>query len=304
MKHVSVLLEETIALLNVKPNGNYMDGTLGRGGHSKEILKRLENGRLTCFDLDLQAIDETKAILNDERVCYIHDNFAAFDKYFEKTSLDGILLDLGVSSPQFDDGKRGFSYRYDAKLDMRMDQTEPLSAYDIVNGYSKEDLYRILRDYGQEPYAYKIASEIVKKRSEGAIETTFALVEVIKKAYPPKALSKKGHPAKQTFQALRIAVNHELDSLETFLAKFKDFLKPGGRLVIITFHSLEDRLVKKCFQSLTKEEVDKRIYIAPADIKKPEFKLLNRKVIIADDVEINANPRSKSAKLRGIEKEL
>ncbi len=304
MKHISVLLEKTIELLDVKPDGTYMDGTLGRGGHTSKILEKLDtDGRIHVFDLDIEAIKESKERLNDERVIYHHANYKDFDELIDM-KLDGIILDLGVSSPQFDDPDRGFSYRYDAKLDMRMDQSQRESAYDIVNTYEEAHIYRILRDYGEEPYAKRIAHDIVVKRALKPIETTFDLVDIIKEAYPKKALSKKGHPAKQTFQALRIATNHELDSLEQFLEKFPRHLKKDGTCAIITFHSLEDRLVKRRFKELSTDNTDRRLMLRPEDIKEPDFKLVNHKAIVADDVEIEMNSRAKSAKLRVIKKEV
>ena len=303
MKHYSVMLNETITMLDVKPNGIYVDGTLGRGGHSLEILKRLDKGQLYVFDLDLTAIAEAKERLKDyDNVTYIHDNFANFANYFEDNSIDGIVLDLGVSSPQFDDESRGFSYRFDSHLDMRMNLEQKKSAYGVVNTYSKEELARVFKEYGEEPFAYKIADKIVKERATKPIETTFELVEVIKSVLPAKVLAKKGHPAKQCFQALRIEVNGELDSLKQFLDTFKDKLKPDGTTCIITFHSLEDRLVKICFNELTKVKVDKRIALTPDQIEKAPFELLNHKVIVASEDELNENSRSKSAKLRGIRK--
>lgn len=303
MKHYSVLLEETINMLDVKPNGIYVDGTLGRGGHSLEILKRLNQGQLYVFDLDLTAIAEAKERLKDySNVTYIHDNFANFANYFEDSSIDGIVLDLGVSSPQFDDESRGFSYRFDSHLDMRMNLEQKQSAYEVVNNYSKEELTRVFRDYGEEPFAYKIADAIVKTRAIKPIETTFELVDVIKSVLPAKVLAKKGHPAKQCFQALRIEVNGELDSLKRFLETFKDKLKPQGTVSIITFHSLEDRLVKVRFNELTKVKVDKRVALRPDQIETAPFELLNHKVIVASELELEENSRSKSAKLRGIRK--
>ena len=205
--------EEAIRLLDVKEDGIYVDGTLGRGGHSKLILEKLKNGKLYCFDLDDQAIEESKEKLKDyDNVIYIHDNFANMGKYVDH--VDGILLDLGVSSPQFDDAERGFSYRNDGPLDMRMNKEDALSAYDVINSYSEEDLKKVLWQYGEEKNAGRIARKIVEERP---IETTLELVDVIKSALPAKVLSKKGHPAKQSFQAIRIEVNHELDSLKTFL---------------------------------------------------------------------------------------
>ena len=289
--------EETLKLLDVKEGGIYVDGTLGRGGHTKRILEKLKSGKLYCFDLDEEAIAESKELLKDyDNVTFIHDNFKNMAKYVEK--VDGILLDLGVSSPQFDEAERGFSYRYDGPLDMRMNKDDSLSAYDVVNTYSKQELQKVLWDYGEERNASRIAAKIVESRP---IETTLQLVEVIKSALPAKVLSKKGHPAKQSFQAIRIEVNHELDSLKEFLDSFDPILKTGGRLVIITFHSLEDRLVKHKFKALTTVEDDKRIALRPEQVAKADYRLLNRGEKASDE-EVEINRRSKSAILRGIEK--
>ena len=298
-EHISVLLDEAIEMLNVKKDGIYVDGTLGRGGHSKEILKRLDEGKLYCFDLDKEAIKESKENLKEyKNVVYVHDNYMNMNKYVDK--VDGILLDLGVSSPQFDVGERGFSYRYDGPLDMRMDKESDLSAYDVINFYDKEDLERVLRDYGEEKYYKNIVSKILKARETKAIETTFELVDIIKSALPYKELNKKGHPCKQCFQALRIEVNHELDSLNYFLNNFEKILKKDGRVVIISFHSLEDRLVKRKFKELCTVVDDKRIVKLPSEIKEAEYSLLSSKAICASEEELSKNPRSKSAKLRGI----
>lgn len=289
--------EETLKLLDVKEDGVYVDGTLGRGGHTKRILEKLKSGKLYCFDLDEEAIAESKELLKDyDNVTFIHDNFKNMGRYVEK--VDGILLDLGVSSPQFDEAERGFSYRYDGPLDMRMNKDDPLSAYDVVNTYSKQELQKVLWDYGEERNASRIAAKIIESRP---IETTLQLVEVIKSALPAKVLSKKGHPAKQSFQAIRIEVNHELDSLKEFLDSFDPILKTGGRLVIITFHSLEDRLVKHKFKALTTVEDDKRIALRPEQVAKADYRLLNRGEKASDE-EVEINRRSKSAILRGIEK--
>ena len=301
IKHKSVLLDEAIELLDVKENGTYIDGTLGRGGHTKEILKRLKNGKLYCFDLDEQAIKESKENLKDyTNVIYIHDNYMNMNKYVEK--VDGILLDLGVSSPQFDEAERGFSYRNNGPLDMRMDKDNPLTAEIIVNTYSEEDLIRIFRDYGEERNARAIAKAIVNRRVQYPIRTTLELVEVIKEGLPHKALSKKGHPAKQVFQALRIEVNHELDSLSNFLNGFNQILNRDGRVAVISFHSLEDRLVKKCFKALSTVEDDLRINKLPSEIETPDYELVVRHAITPSEEEIEYNPRSKSAKLRAIRK--
>ena len=297
IKHISVMPKETLDLLDVKPNGIYVDGTLGRGGHSRLILEKLKNGKLYCFDLDEQAIKESQEVLKDyDNVIYIHDNFMNMNKYLDQ--VDGILLDLGVSSPQFDEAERGFSYRYDGPLDMRMDKSQKLSAYDVVNCYGEEKLAHVLYKYGEEKYSRNIARKIVENRP---IKTTLELVEVIKSALPAKVLSKKGHPAKQSFQAIRIEVNSELDSLKTFLESFDSILKVNGRVVIITFHSLEDKLVKSYFKKLSSVEDDKRIALLPEQIKKADYVLLNHGKK-ADDDEINNNRRATSAIVRGIEK--
>ncbi|MBR3251072.1 MAG: 16S rRNA (cytosine(1402)-N(4))-methyltransferase RsmH [Erysipelotrichaceae bacterium] len=296
-KHISVMPEKAIDLLNVKEGGIYVDGTLGRGGHSKLILEKLKNGKLYCFDLDEEAIQESKEILKDyDNAVYIHDNFANMADYVDK--VDGILLDLGVSSPQFDEAQRGFSYRYDGPLDMRMNKEDSLSAYKVVNEYAEEELARVLWDYGEERNARRIARSIVESRP---LNTTFELVDAIKKALPAKVLSKKGHPAKQSFQALRIEVNHELDSLKRFLNGFDKILNKDGRVVIITFHSLEDRLVKRAFKALSSVEDDLRIALRPEEVKKADYVLLNHGDK-ADDKEVENNHRAKSAIIRGIKK--
>lgn len=302
MKHYSVMLKETIDSLSIKEDGIYVDGTLGRGGHSLEILKKLKNGHLYSFDLDTTAIEESRVRLKEyeDKITYIHDNFKNFDQYIEK--VDGILLDLGVSSPQFDDEERGFSYRFDSKLDMRMNKDDKFSAYDVVNSYSKEELTKILRDYGEEKFAYQIANKIEKNRQDKPIETTFELVEIVKSALPSKELNKKGHPAKQTFQAIRIEVNHELDSLKEFLSKIEQHLNIGGICSIITFHSLEDRLVKVKFKELSTDKDDKNLILKQSEIEKADFELVTRKPIVANDLELDENSRSKSAKLRSIRK--
>lgn len=297
--HVSVLLNEAIDMLEIKANGVYVDGTLGRGGHSKKILEKLDNGKLYCFDLDNEAIKESKENLKDyDNVIYIHDNYMNMNKYVDQ--VDGILLDLGVSSPQFDEGDRGFSYRYDGPLDMRMNRDNGLTAKDVVNNYSKEELEGVLRDYGEEKYYKSIVSKIIKQREIKPIETTFELVEIIKSALPYKVLNKKGHPAKQTFQALRIEVNGELDSLNTFLNNLDGMLNKDGTCAIITFHSLEDKLVKHKFKELSSVKDDIRIAKLPSEIEKAKYELLTRKAVIASEEELENNLRSKSAKLRGI----
>ena len=255
MKHVSVLLHETVDLLNVKPDGIYVDGTLGRGGHAGLLISKLTTGHLYAFDKDEQAIAESRENLKDslDKVTFIHNDFRYMQEELSRYGVehvDGVMMDLGVSSPQFDDPKRGFSYRYDARLDMRMDQEQSKDAWQVVNTYPYQDLVRILREYGEERYAVQIARAIEHRRQEGPIDTTFQLVDVIRSALPEKELHKKGHPAKQTFQALRIEVNDELDSLERGLREACGLLDLHGRCAVITFHSLEDRLVKTTFKDL------------------------------------------------------
>lgn len=307
MEHVSVLLDESIELLNIKKDGIYVDCTLGRGGHSSEILKRIPDGHLYAFDLDQSAIDDSR-----KRLEAIGDNFtlihAPFEKLDEKLDelgvgqVDGILMDLGVSSPQFDDPRRGFSYRFDARLDMRMDQSQELDAWQIVNTWPKEELIRILKEYGEEPNAGRIASAIIKTRQNGPIDTTFQLVDVIRSALPAAVLRKKGHPAKQTFQALRMEVNKELPQLTSTLEQGLDRLKPGGRMAVITFHSLEDRLVKQAFaRRAIPPKVNRRLPAAAEE--KMEYRLVSRKPITASASELEANQRAHSAKLRGVERE-
>lgn len=306
MEHISVLLKETIDMLNVKEDGIYVDCTLGRGGHSSEILKRCSHGHLYCFDMDQKAIEESTPRLEK-----VGKNFTCIHAPFEQIKerintygvdqVDGIVMDLGVSSPQFDDATRGFSYREDAKLDMRMDQSALLSAYDVVNAYSLEELTKVFREYGEEPFAYKIAKAIIKRREDHPIETTFELVDTIKSALPNSVLKKKGHPAKKVFQAIRIEVNQELSQLKKALIEGLELLKPGGRMVVITFHSLEDRIVKNAFKEVaTPKKVDKRI--PQQGIEKIEYRLLNRKPVVASVQELEHNPRSHSAKLRGVER--
>ena len=305
-KHIPVLLNETITGLNIKPDGIYLDLTLGRGGHSGEILKRLTTGHLYAVDQDQTAIEESKKYLEtiSNNFTLIHKNFSYLEEILSEYRLDyvdGILMDLGVSSPQFDEGYRGFSYRENARLDMRMDQDNPLTAYRIVNEYDIQDITNILRDYGEEKFAYSIAKNIVKAREIKPIETTFDLVEIIKKSKPMKELAKAGHPAKQTFQALRIAVNDELNVLEIALKKAIKALRPhGGRLAVITFHSLEDRIVKNIFKDMTVVEGNR--HDIPIISENKEFQLVNRKPIVASDEELELNHRSVSAKLRIIER--
>lgn len=306
-KHISVLKQETLDMLGVKPDGIYVDCTLGRGGHSSEILKRLsEGGHLYAFDMDQTAIDESRPRLEaiSNNFTLIHAPFETLDASLDALhvgQVDGILMDLGVSSPQFDDASRGFSYRADARLDMRMDQEAALDAWTVVNTYPKEELVRILRTWGEEPNAARIAAGIVKAREQKPIDTTLELVDVIKSSLPAAVLRKKGHPAKQTFQALRMEVNQELPQLESALHQGLQRLKPGGRMAVITFHSLEDRIVKRAFaKAALPAKTDKRLPQL-GDEKLP-YRLINRKPVTATAVELEENNRSHSAKLRGVER--
>ena len=291
-----------------RSDGIYVDGTLGRGGHSLEIARRLQNGHLYAFDLDEQALAESAQRLAEVsgRVTLIRANFAQMREELNARgvmSVDGVVMDLGVSSPQFDDGERGFSYRYDARLDMRMDQSQPRSAWNLVNELDEKELSALLWKYGEESYSRPIARQIVRARALHPIDTTFELVDVIKKALPAKVLNKKGHPAKQTFQALRIAVNGELESLETGLRAAMSLVIPGGRIAVITFHSLEDRIVKETFrQASSVEKTDPRIPLLPSQIRQPDFRLVSRKPILPGEEELAENNRSHSAKLRVLER--
>lgn len=308
MKHVSVLLHETVDLLNVKPDGIYVDGTLGRGGHAGLLISKLTTGHLYAFDKDEQAIAESRENLKDslDKVTFIHNDFRYMQEELSRYGVehvDGVMMDLGVSSPQFDDPKRGFSYRYDARLDMRMDQEQSKDAWQVVNTYPYQDLVRILREYGEERYAVQIARAIEHRRQEGPIDTTFQLVDAIRSALPEKELHKKGHPAKQTFQALRIEVNDELDSLERGLREACGLLDLHGRCAVITFHSLEDRLVKTTFKDLSSAPfVAPKIPLKADQMEQASFLLVNKKPVVADEQELAENHRSHSAKLRVIER--
>lgn len=308
MKHVSVLLNETVDLLNVKPDGIYVDGTLGRGGHTSLLLSRLTTGHVYAFDKDQQAIAESKVNLQkyEGKVTFIHSDFGNMKealKQYDIFKVDGVMMDLGVSSPQFDDPSRGFSYRFDARLDMRMDQSQDLDAYKVVNTYSFANLTKILSRYGEVRFAKQIARAIEKARQEKPIETTFELVDIIKSALPAAELRKKGHPAKQTFQALRIEVNDELGSLRKGLEEACDLLDVHGRCAVITFHSLEDRMVKQTFKDLTTAPfVDPKIPLTVDQMEQASFLNLTKKPIVADEEESIENRRSHSAKLRGIER--
>ncbi|MDA3931453.1 MAG: 16S rRNA (cytosine(1402)-N(4))-methyltransferase RsmH [Tenericutes bacterium] len=303
-KHIPVLLKETIENLNINPSGIYVDMTLGGGGHSEAILERLTEGELIGFDQDEYAIQQATARLSKYSNFFaINDNFINAKYRLEDLDIeqvDGIVFDLGVSSFQFDLPERGFSYRFDHKLDMRMNQSQDLTAEYIVNHYSFDQLVQIFFEYGEEKFARIIAKNIILKREENPIMTTFDLVDVIKGALPQKILHKKGHPAKKVFQALRIAVNNELHILEESLSNAIEVLKPGGRLAVITFHSLEDRICKNLFRKLSVIDIPKGLAIIPTE--KPSIKLINRKVITAKDTELEDNNKSRSAKLRVIEK--
>ena len=305
--HVSVLLDECIDGLNIKPNGIYVDGTLGGAGHSSQIVKRLTTGRLIGIDRDpvaLKAAGERLAPYSD-RVTLVHSNFceiASVLKELDIQSVDGILLDLGVSSPQLDDGARGFSYMADAPLDMRMNNQDSLDAHTVVNTWPQEELKRILYDYGEERYAPQIAAAICRRRSEKPIETTLELVDIIRSAMPPAALREKQHPAKRSFQAIRIAVNDELGSVEKVMRDAIPCLNPGGRLAIITFHSLEDRIVKNGMAEAAKGCTCPPNFPVCICGNKPKVKLITRKPIVSGDEELERNPRARSAKLRVCEK--
>lgn len=307
-EHKSVLLKEAIEGLNIREDGIYVDATLGRAGHSSEILKKLKNGKLYCFDQDQEAIEYSKeklaSISNNFEIIY--SNFKNIKEELNKrgvTKVDGILFDLGVSSPQFDEDYRGFSYRYDAPLDMRMNQENNLTAKKIVNTYPLEKLVKVFKEYGEEKYSYSIAKNIIKAREEKEIETTFELVDLIKKSLPKKELFKDKHPAKKIFQALRIEVNDELGVLKIALNDSLNLLNKDGRIVVITFHSLEDRIVKNEFKEVSFIKGDrKNDYLLPNEIKKVQFELVNKKVITPSNEEINENRRSKSAKLRILKK--
>ena len=304
MKHKSVLLEESIDFLNIKEDGVYVDATLGFGGHSLEILKRNKKGFLFAFDKDSEAIAYSIERLKEyHNFKIIKSNFVNMKECLLKENIDkvdGILFDIGVSSMQLDEDYRGFSYHNDAKLDMRMDTDSDLSAYEVINNYSYEDLVRVLRDYGEEKHASSIARNIVKDREVKKIETTLELVDIIKKSMPAKEL-RNGHPARKTFQAIRIEVNHELEVLESALIQALDLINVGGRVCVITFHSLEDRIVKNIFKKYS--EVDSKFAKLPFVPEEylPKYKIVC-KGITASDEELENNNRARSARLRVIEK--
>jgi len=305
--HVSVLLEECIQGLAIKPDGIYVDGTLGGAGHSSRIAAKLTTGRLIGIDRDNVALEAAAERLRpfEDRVTLVHANFCDMDQALQGLGIDkvdGILLDLGVSSPQLDDGQRGFSYMTDAPLDMRMNGEDTRDARQIVNTWSYEELKRILYDYGEERFAPRIAAAICRRREQAPIETTLELVDVIKSAMSASALREKQHPAKRSFQAIRIAVNDELGAVETVMKKAVPLLNPGGRLAVITFHSLEDRIVKNAMAEAAKGCTCPPSFPVCVCGKKPQVRIVTRKPIVSGEEELERNPRARSAKLRICEK--
>ena len=306
--HTTVLLKETVDGLNIHPDGIYVDCTLGGAGHSEYLVKQLSSkGRLICFDQDTVAIENAKIRLADylDRVTFVHSNFRYIKEELQKLDIeevDGILYDLGVSSPQLDTPERGFSYHYDAPLDMRMDQTAELTAFHVVNEWAYEDLVRIFFRYGEEKFSKQVARKIEEARKKAPIETTGQLVELIKEGIPAAARRKGGHPAKRIFQAIRIAVNDELGAAEESLVDAIELLKSGGRISVITFHSLEDRLCKALFKEASSlPDLPPGLPIIPEHMK-PTLKLITRKPILPSDEELAENNRARSAKLRIAEK--
>ena len=305
--HRSVLLLPTVEALAVRPDGIYLDGTLGGAGHSYEIASRLTTGRLIGLDRDETALAAAGARLAPfaGRVTLVHSNFADLAQVLDSLDIpavDGMLFDLGVSSPQLDDAERGFSYMQDAPLDMRMDRTAGLTAYEVVNTWPEAELKRILYTYGEERYAPRIAAAIAARRTERPIATTLELADLIRSAMPAQALREKQHPAKRSFQAIRIAVNDELGAVERMLASANDRLNPGGRLAVITFHSLEDRIVKTAIQEAARGCTCPKDFPVCVCGKKPKVKLITRHPIVADEAELAENPRARSAKLRVAER--
>ena len=305
--HKSVLLDECIDALNIKPDGIYLDGTLGGGGHSYEIAKRLTTGTLIGVDRDEAALQAARERLSPflDRVITVHSNFSALDSILDELKIDavdGMLFDLGVSSPQLDDAERGFSYMADAPLDMRMNRQDTLTAYEVVNTWPQEELRRILYEYGEERYAPQIAAAIVRRREAVPIATTLALADVIRSAMPPQALREKQHPAKRSFQAIRIAVNDELGAVRTLLQTAFRRLKPGGRLAVISFHSLEDRIVKTEMQQAARGCICPPEFPVCVCGRKPVVRIVSRKPIVSGSEELADNPRARSAKLRVAEK--
>ena len=305
--HQSVLLRPAVEALAIRPDGIYLDGTLGGAGHSFEIAARLTTGRLIGLDRDEAALAAARERLKPytDRVTLVHSNFAQLAQVLDRLEIpavDGMLFDLGVSSPQLDDAERGFSYMHDAPLDMRMDRSGGLTAYEVVNTWPEAELKRILYTYGEERYAPRIAAAIGKRRAEKPIETTLELAEIIRGAMPPQALREKQHPAKRSFQAIRIAVNDELTAVEQMLTAAVDRLNPGGRLAVITFHSLEDRIVKSAFQAAAQGCTCPKEFPVCVCGKTPKVRILTRHPIVADEAELAENPRARSAKLRVAER--
>jgi len=303
MNHIPVLLQESIDGLNIKPDGIYIDGTLGRAGHSLEIVKRLTTGRLIAIDRDCDAINEANEVLSQyiDRTTLIHGNFRDINSILEKEgvdTVDGMLFDFGVSSPQLDNAARGFSYKHDASLDMRMNKNDTLTAYEVVNNWQEENLRKIFFEYGEERYSKSIARAIIKQRTTAPIDTTFKLNDAIISAIPAAARREAQHPSKRCFQAIRIAVNDELGSINDMLSVAPSLLKPEGRLSIISFHSLEDRLVKRAFTTGANSCNCPRGTPICICGKTPTLKLITRKPIVVKDIESNNNPRARSAKLR------
>ena len=306
-KHVTVLLNEAVDILDIKPEGIYVDGTLGGAGHSLEIVKKLTSGKLICFDQDINAIFAAKEKLKDfmDKTILVHSNFENLREELNKLgieSIDGFLVDLGVSSHQLDVPERGFSYMQDAPLDMRMDNNAELSAYDVVNTYSEAELKRVIKDYGEENWSARIAKLIVERRATMPIRTTFELVDAIKAAIPKKMRDEKQHPAKRTFQAIRIEVNRELDVIEKTLLAAVDMMNEGGVLAVITFHSLEDRIVKNVFKKLQYSCTCPPEFPVCICNSKQVVEIITRKPILPSENEVEMNPRSRSAKLRAARK--
>ncbi|MCD8204792.1 MAG: 16S rRNA (cytosine(1402)-N(4))-methyltransferase RsmH [Coprobacillus sp.] len=304
-EHTPVLLREVVESLSIKPDGTYLDLTFGRAGHAVEILARLTSGTLIGVDQDIEAIEASNERLKEisSHFTLVKDNFSNVKGILDSLGIkeiDGVIMDLGVSSPQFDEVERGFSYWEDAPLDMRMDQSQSLSAYEVVNTYPLDRLAKIFKEYGEDPYSQKVAQKIVKEREKGPIKTTSELVEIIKSAKPESELRKKGHPARQIFQAIRIEVNDELNALGKALSDVLPYLSSGGRLLVISFHSLEDRIVKQTFKSKT-TIVGNRVN-GPMEENNIDYRLITKKPILPTSEEIENNPRSRSAKLRIIER--
>jgi len=303
MEHAPVMLTESIDGLSIKPGGIYVDGTLGRGGHTLEIAKRLGSGKIIAIDRDAAAISETSALLKQyrEMITFVHGDFRDIPEILEAQgcdSADGMLFDLGVSSPQLDDAQRGFSYMHDAPLDMRMDAQSGLTAFDAVNDWSEEKLRKVFYEFGEERYAGLIARAIVNRRAKEPVDTTFDLRDIIIAAIPASARRETQHPAKRSFQALRIAVNNELDSLGKMLDSAPDTLRKGGRICVISFHSLEDRLVKTAFNIRASGCVCPKDFPVCVCGIKPTLRLITKKPVVPDTAETKRNPRARSAKLR------